>query len=152
VPALQLILAAAVDPPSPRGLLTKAVARRDAAALTLLRWSRHRAVDVLRTYFRDDAIIVDLSNGDIGRGLIIHADGGDGTTGDTLVVNWDQESDSFVVALDKRSGKEVYLDGSWAEMFQQHIQAWQANTPTQEEVEDTLERYAGLAQNPVIVH
>lgn len=54
--------------------------------------------------------------------------------------------------VDKRSGKEVYLDGSWAELFQQHISAWQQNTPTQEEVEDTLEQYAGLAQNPVLVH
>ena len=54
--------------------------------------------------------------------------------------------------VDKRSGKEVYLDGSWAELFQQHIMAWQENTPTQEEVEDTLEQYAELAQNPVVVH
>ncbi len=54
--------------------------------------------------------------------------------------------------VDKRSGKEVYLDGSWAELFQQHISAWQAKTPTQEEVEETLERYAQLAQNPVIMH
>ncbi len=54
--------------------------------------------------------------------------------------------------VDKRAGKEVYLDGSWAELFQQHIVAWQVNTPTQEEVEETLERYAELAQNPVIVH
>ncbi|MBY0410663.1 MAG: DUF3567 domain-containing protein [Burkholderiaceae bacterium] len=54
--------------------------------------------------------------------------------------------------VDKRSGKEVYLDGSWAEMFQQKILAWQRDTPTQEEVEDTLDRYAGLAQNPVVVH
>ena len=54
--------------------------------------------------------------------------------------------------VDKRSGKEVYLDGSWAELFQQHIQAWQAKTPTQEEVEDTLEGFAVLAQNPVLVH
>jgi hypothetical protein len=54
--------------------------------------------------------------------------------------------------VDKRSGKEVYLDGSWAEMFQEKIMDWQRNTPTQEEVEDTLDRYAGLAQNPVIVH
>ena len=54
--------------------------------------------------------------------------------------------------VDKRSGKEVYLDGSWAEMFQQQIQAWQQHTPTQEEVEDTLEGYAGLAQQPVLVH
>jgi outer membrane protein assembly factor BamB len=39
--------------------------------------------------------------------------------GDTLVVNWDQESDSFVVALDKRNGKELWKrprpeDTSWA--------------------------------------
>ena len=54
--------------------------------------------------------------------------------------------------VDKRSGKEVYLDGSWAEMFQQQIEAWQAKTPTQEEVEDTLEGYATLAQTPVVVH
>jgi hypothetical protein len=54
--------------------------------------------------------------------------------------------------VDKRAGKEVYLDGSWAELFQQHIVAWQLNTPTQEEVEDTLEQYAELAQNPVVVH
>ena len=54
--------------------------------------------------------------------------------------------------VDKRSGKEVYLDGSWAELFQRHISAWRANTPTQEEVEDTLDRYAELAQNPVVMH
>ena len=54
--------------------------------------------------------------------------------------------------VDKRSGKEVYLDGSWAEMFQQQILAWQRDTPTQEEVEDALDRYAGLAQSPVVVH
>jgi ribosomal protein L30E len=54
--------------------------------------------------------------------------------------------------VDKRAGKEVYLDGSWAELFQQHIVAWQVNTPTQEEVEDTLEGYAELAQTPVLVH
>jgi hypothetical protein len=54
--------------------------------------------------------------------------------------------------VDKRSGKEVYLVGSWAELFQQQITAWQLNTPTQEEVEDMLEGYAELAQNPVIMH
>ena len=46
----------------------------------------------------------------------------------------------------------MYLDGSWAELFQQKIAAWQLNTPTQEEVEDTLEGYAELAQNPVLMH
>ena len=54
--------------------------------------------------------------------------------------------------VDKRSGKEVYLDGSWAELFQQRLSAWAKNTPTQEEVEDTLDRYTELAQNPVVLH
>ena len=54
--------------------------------------------------------------------------------------------------VDKRSGKEVYLDGSWAELFQQQLQAWQQHSPTQQEVEDTLEGYTGLAQQPVVVH
>lgn len=54
--------------------------------------------------------------------------------------------------VDKRSGKEIYLDGSWAEMFQLQINAWQEKTPTQEEVEDTLEGYSVLAQTPVVVH
>lgn len=54
--------------------------------------------------------------------------------------------------VDKRSGKEVYLDGSWAEMFQQRLSAWAQKTPTQEEVEDTLEGYSGLANTPISLH
>ena len=54
--------------------------------------------------------------------------------------------------VDKRSGKEVYLDGSWAEMFQLQITEWQRSTPSQEEVEHTLEGYAELAQMPVVMH
>lgn len=54
--------------------------------------------------------------------------------------------------VDKRSGKELYLDGSWAELFQQRLAEWQRNTPTQEEVEDMLAQYAELAQTPLTVH
>ena len=54
--------------------------------------------------------------------------------------------------VDKRSGKEVYLDGSWAEMFQQRLSAWAQKAPTQEEIEDTLEGYSGLAHTPVLLH
>ncbi len=54
--------------------------------------------------------------------------------------------------VDKRSGKELYLDGSWAELFQQRIAAWQINAPTEEEVEDTLAQYAELAQTPLTLH
>jgi hypothetical protein len=54
--------------------------------------------------------------------------------------------------VDKRSGKEVYLDGSWAELFQQRLRAWAKDTPSQEEVEDTLEGYSGLATTPISLH
>jgi hypothetical protein len=54
--------------------------------------------------------------------------------------------------VDKRSGKEVYLDGSWAEMFQLRLSAWARSTPTQQEIEDTLEGYSGLANTPVSLH
>ena len=54
--------------------------------------------------------------------------------------------------VDKRSGKEVYLDGSWAEMFQQRLSAWAKDTPTQEEVEEMLEGYSGLATTPISLH
>ncbi|MFT4190544.1 MAG: DUF3567 domain-containing protein [Comamonas sp.] len=54
--------------------------------------------------------------------------------------------------VDKRSGKEVYLDGSWAEMFQQQLNAWERDTPSEEEVERILDGYTGLAQQPVLLH
>ena len=54
--------------------------------------------------------------------------------------------------VDKRTGKELYLDGSWAEYFQAQINAWQRTAPTQEEVETFLDSYASLAQTPVVVH
>ena len=54
--------------------------------------------------------------------------------------------------VDKRSGKEVYLDGSWAELFQLRLSAWAKETPTQEEIEDALEGYSGLANTPVSLH
>lgn len=54
--------------------------------------------------------------------------------------------------VDKRTGREVYLDGGWAEVFHAQIQEWQENMPTQEEVEEMLDSYSGLAQNPVVVH
>lgn len=54
--------------------------------------------------------------------------------------------------VDKRVGKEVYLDGSWAELFQQRLSAWAQKAPTQEEIEDTLESYSGLANTPVLLH
>jgi len=79
----------------------------------------------------------------------IHANARDESTPEPLVPQLARHGFEIV---DKRSGKEVYLDGSWAEMFQIQITAWQQRTPSQEEVEDTLEGYASLAQMPVVMH
>lgn len=59
--------------------------------------------------------------------------------------------DGFEI-VDKRSGRHVYLEGGWAEVFERQIRAWRHTTPTQEEVEDALEHYAGLAGNPIVLH
>ena len=54
--------------------------------------------------------------------------------------------------VDKRAGKEVYLDGAWAELFQQELSTWEAGGVSPEEMEAALERYAQLAQFPVLMH
>ncbi len=54
--------------------------------------------------------------------------------------------------VDKRTGKEVYLNGSWAEHFQREISAWHNHSACEEEVEAILDSYANLAQNPVLIH
>ena len=54
--------------------------------------------------------------------------------------------------VDKRAGKGIYLDGSWAELFQQRLAEWQRTTPSQEEVEDTLAQYTELATLPLRMH
>ena len=54
--------------------------------------------------------------------------------------------------VDKRTNREIYLDGTWADVFRRQIDAWQANAPTQEEVEKKLAGYCELAQNPLVLH
>jgi hypothetical protein len=54
--------------------------------------------------------------------------------------------------VDKRTNKEVFLAGPWADAFQQQIDAWQLKTPLQEEVEETLDQYSALAHYPLVIH
>ena len=84
--------------------------------------------------------------------VVVHLHSGEDEASDPAKPNLPQMPRHGFEIVDKRSGKEVYLDGSWAELFREQIAAWQANTPTEEEVESTLEGYAELAQNPVVMH
>ena len=83
----------------------------------------------------------------------IHANAPDeAANGDAALPAAPQLARNGFEIVDKRSGKEVYLDGSWAEMFQERLSAWAQKAPTQEEIEDTLEGYSGLAHTPVLLH
>lgn len=54
-PAVDLILAAATEPPSAGGLTRLALRRRLAGVSTVLKWSRRSAADVMRQYFTHPA-------------------------------------------------------------------------------------------------
>ncbi len=57
LPAVRLVLEAACEPPTVASLTRLALRRRLAGATTLWRWARRSAADVLRSYFRDDALL-----------------------------------------------------------------------------------------------
>jgi hypothetical protein len=54
--------------------------------------------------------------------------------------------------VDKRRNVEIFLTDQLALAFQQQIKRWQANTPTQNEVEEILDGYCALATNPLVMH
>ena len=56
LPAVRLVLEAANEPPSFGGLAARVLRARGRGASTLLRWSRRSAADVMRQFFRTDAL------------------------------------------------------------------------------------------------
>ncbi len=57
IPAAELLVSMASEPPSTRSLLSKAIGRQTPAALTLLKWSRMTVGEVLRSFFDDEGIM-----------------------------------------------------------------------------------------------
>ena len=56
MPAVRLVLDAANDPPTLAGLTRKVAARGGRGVATLLRWNRRSAADVMREFFKADAL------------------------------------------------------------------------------------------------
>ncbi len=54
--------------------------------------------------------------------------------------------------VDKLSRKEIYLDGAMAESFKQGVEALILTSPSTDEVDAYLERFASLMHQPVILH
>ena len=54
--------------------------------------------------------------------------------------------------VDKFARKEMFIEGALAESFKEGVEALIENSPSVEEFDAYLERYAGMATQPVVMH
>jgi len=54
--------------------------------------------------------------------------------------------------VDKFARKELFIEGAMAEQFKVGVEALIESSPSVEEFDAYLERYAGMAQQPVVMH
>jgi hypothetical protein len=54
--------------------------------------------------------------------------------------------------VDKFARKELFIEGALAETFKEGVEALIESSPSVEEFDAYLERYAGMAQQPVVMH
>ena len=54
--------------------------------------------------------------------------------------------------VDKFARKELFIEGAMAEQFKEGVEALIESSPSVEEFDAYLERYAGMAQQPVVMH
>jgi hypothetical protein len=54
--------------------------------------------------------------------------------------------------VDKFARKEIFIDGAMAESFKEGVEALIETSPSEEEMDDYIERYASLMQHPLVMH
>jgi uncharacterized protein DUF3567 len=54
--------------------------------------------------------------------------------------------------VDKFARKEIFIQGALAESFKEGVEALIKTEPSEEEIDDYIERFASLMQQPVILH
>ena len=54
--------------------------------------------------------------------------------------------------VDKFARKEIFLQGAMAESFKEGVEALIETRPSEEEIDDYIERFASLMQQRVILH
>ena len=54
--------------------------------------------------------------------------------------------------VDKFARKEIFLQGAMAESFKEGVEALIGTRPSEEEIDDYIERFASLMQQPVVLH
>jgi len=54
--------------------------------------------------------------------------------------------------VDKFARKEIFIQGQLAETFKEGVQALIDTDPSEEEMDEYIERYASLMQQPLVLH
>ena len=54
--------------------------------------------------------------------------------------------------VDKFARKEIYLEGAMAQQFREGVEELARNDPTPDQVEEFIQRYTGLPQQPLVLH
>ena len=54
--------------------------------------------------------------------------------------------------VDKFARKEIFIEGAMAESFKEGVAALIETSPSEEEMDDYIERYTALMQHPLILH
>jgi hypothetical protein len=54
--------------------------------------------------------------------------------------------------VDKFARKEIFIEGAMAESFKEGVAALIETSPSEEEIDDYIERYTSLMQQPLILH
>jgi hypothetical protein len=54
--------------------------------------------------------------------------------------------------VDKFARKEIFIEGAMAESFRDGVAALIETSPSEEEMDDYIERYTSLMQHPLILH
>ena len=54
--------------------------------------------------------------------------------------------------VDKFARKEIFIEGALAESFKLGVQALIDGDPSEEEIDDYIETFAGMSQHPVVMH
>ena len=72
--------------------------------------------------------------------------------GDTLQATDTLLSRGGYEIVDKSARKEIYIEGALAQHFREGVEELARGEPTEEQVEEFIGRYAGLPQQPLILH
>ncbi len=54
--------------------------------------------------------------------------------------------------VDKFARKEIFIEGAMAESFKEGVAALIKTSPSEEEMDDYIERYTSLMQHPLVMH